>query len=357
MSIHKLPLIAVGHTLKPKLRLPSNAQFRFRTLSAIASQGNASTLDRSYLYVPTSSDRMLEKSLSTNSDVIIYDLEDSVPPSAADKTSARVRLQKFMASKPTTQLPRPERIAVRLNSTNTPFFRDDIAQTLQLSSVRTLVLPKVNSARDLDYVSREIYSASALQFTREPHPLRLVASIESAKSLFNLGSIARWQSEHGPALGGKLVALLFAAEDYCADTAIIRTRSRQELLYTRSQIAVTAKAFGLNAIDMVCVNYKDLDYLREECEDGRRLGFTGKQAIHPTQVDVIQSTFVPSAKEILRAARILRRMEQAHDEQIGAIGLELESGGKEMIDAPMLKQAENIIRIAKSAGLEIPQIQ
>ena len=56
----------------------------------------------------------------------------------------------------------------------------------------------------------------------------------------------------------------------------MRTRNRQELLYTRSQIAIAAKAFGLEAIDMVCIHYKDLDYLREECEDGRRLGFTGK---------------------------------------------------------------------------------
>jgi len=97
----------------------------------------------------------------------------------------------------------------------------------------------------------------------------------------------------------------------CADTSILRTRSRQELLYTRSQIAIAAKAFGLESVDMVCVHYKDLDYLKEECEDGRRLGFSGKvhslffflqdvllpfsqQAIHPSQVDTIQSTFVPS---------------------------------------------------------------
>ncbi|EED82273.1 predicted protein [Postia placenta Mad-698-R] len=137
--------------------------------------------------------------------------------------------------------------------------------------------------------------------------------------MINLREIAAWQSEYGRPLGVTLSALL-------------------ELLFTRSQIAITAKAFGLDAIDMVCVNYKDSDYLKEECEDGRRLGFNGKQAIHPTQVDTIQSTFVPSDKEILRAATILHRMQQAHVSQQGAIGLELEGGGKEMIDAPMIKQ-------------------
>ncbi|PCH40142.1 citrate lyase beta subunit [Wolfiporia cocos MD-104 SS10] len=333
-----------------------------RTLTALSHNALGDSagpqLNRSYLYVPTSSNRMLEKSLSTPSDVIIYDFEDSVPPSATDKNGARERLRKFFEAKSLAELPRPERIAVRLNSIDTPFFENDIAQALRTPSIRILVLPKIHSANDLHHVSRKIFTASAMNGVRNPteRPLSLVASIESARSLVNLREIASWQSEYGPSLGVSLSALLFAAEDYCADTSIIRTKSRQELLYTRSQIAITAKAFGLNAIDMVCVNYKDLEYLKEECEDGHRLGFNGKQAIHPMQVDIIQSTFVPTEKEIFRAARILRRMEQAHASQRGAIGLELEGGGKEMIDAPMIKQAENIVRMAKAAGLKIPDV-
>ncbi|KAI0712220.1 citrate lyase beta subunit [Earliella scabrosa] len=315
-------------------------------------------LGRSYLYVPATAERMLEKSLSTPSDVIIYDLEDSVPPSPADKTSARARLAHFLSTR-SGSLPSSERIAVRLNSNTTPFFADDILQAMRLPCIRTLVLPKVHSAQDLHHVSEEIYMAYRAHKFRSPDgpPVQLVASVESAKAMYNLGEIAAWQSRWGAATGGTLAALLFAAEDYCADTGIIRTKSRQELLYTRSHIVVTARAFGLRAIDMVCVNYKDLDHLRDECEDGRRLGFTGKQAIHPSQVDTIQSTFVPSSKEILRAARILRQMEKAHLSHKGAAGLELEGGGMEMIDAPMIKQAENIVRIAKAAGLPIPEVE
>ncbi|KZT73832.1 beta subunit of citrate lyase [Daedalea quercina L-15889] len=332
----------------------------FRTISTASEDAIVRTqLNRSYLYVPAASERMLQKSLVTNSDIIIYDLEDSVPPTKTDKEGARERLVQFLCSKPKTELPCPERIAVRLNATNTPFFEEDLAAALRVPSIRTLVLPKVHSVQDLHHVSRIIYSFSNFNATRNPtkQPLQLVASIESARALVNLGAIAGWQSEHGPSLQVSMSALLFAAEDYCADTSIIRTKSRQELLYTRSQIAITAKAFGLDAIDMVCVNYKDLDYLREECEDGRRLGFNGKQAIHPTQVDIIQSTFMPTEQEILRAARIVKKMEQAHGAQRGAIGLELEGGDKEMIDAPMLKQAENTIRIATAAGLPIPDVQ
>jgi len=186
-----------------------------------------------------------------------------------------------------------------------------------------------------------------------------VASIESATALFHIGDIARWKSKNREEAGGVLTALLFAAEDYCADTSIIRTKSRMGLLYTRSQVVVAAKAFGLDAIDMVCVNYKDPDYLRDECEDGRRLGFDGKQAIHPSQVDIIHETFMPAEQEILRAAKIVHMMEVSHRTHKGAFGLETGDGkgGKEMIDAPMLKQAQNTLRLAKAVGATIPQVE
>ncbi|KAI0667573.1 citrate lyase beta subunit [Trametes maxima] len=322
--------------------------------------GGGEALGRSYLYVPATAERMLEKSLTTNSDVIIYDLEDSVPPSPADKEGARNRLAHFLSTR-ASSLPSSERIAVRLNSNSTTFFRDDIRQAMHLPCIQTLVLPKIHSVQDLDDVSETIFEAftHGNDGSRAPNgpPINIVASIESAKAMHNLGTIAGWQSRYGHAFGGKLSALLFAAEDYCADTGITRTPSRQELLYTRSHIVITAKAFKLKAIDMVCVNYKDLEYLHDECEDGRRLGFTGKQAIHPSQVDVIQSTFVPSPKEILRAARILQQMEKAHLSHRGAAALALEGGGAEMIDAPMIKQAENIVGIARAAGLTIPDVK
>ncbi|KAG1804005.1 citrate lyase beta subunit [Suillus variegatus] len=318
-----------------------------RTLSTTGNGKTDQALRRSYLYVPSSSDRMLDKSLSTPSDIIIYDLEDSVPPSPHDKDSARQRLSTFLSRTPEHKLPHPDRIAVRLNDITTPFFEHDISEILKSPFVRTLVLPKIHSARDLHHVSRAVRTSRAR--TSTPFPIRIIASVESARSAWNLGEIASWASEYGPDVGGKLGALLFAAEDYCADTSVVRTPSRLELLYVRSQIATAAKAFGLDAIDMVCVNYKDLDYLKDECEDGRRLGFNGKQAIHPTQVDIIHSTFVPTEKDS-------PPMEVAHSSQKGAFGLEMEGGGKEMIDAPMLKQAENIIRVAKAAGLEIPGV-
>ncbi|KAI0260196.1 citrate lyase beta subunit [Gloeopeniophorella convolvens] len=328
-----------------------------RQFSAIQENGK-NQLRRSYLYVPASSEHMLQKSLTTNSDIIIYDLEDSVAP--LDKEDARERLAGFLTVRslakttPTDKLPSPSRIAVRINSPQTPFFERDIVRALTIPSVRTLILPKINSTDDLETVTDAMEA-----YGRSHGIINLVASIESARALHNVGEIARWESVYGQEKGGKLAALLFAAEDYCADTSVIRTASRQELLYARSKIAITAKAFGLDAIDMqVCVNYRDTDYLKDESADGRRLGFSGKQAIHPAQVDVIQSTFVPTEQEILRAANILHMMAQAHGAQKGAIGLDIgdDKGGKEMVDAPMLKQAEKTVELARAAGLPIPTV-
>ncbi|KAH9080442.1 citrate lyase beta subunit [Lactarius deliciosus] len=367
------PIALVSHpTYCPVTRSNVQPRLQPRRHSSSVAQAHTTQLRRSYLYVPASSERMLQKSLVTPSDVIIYDLEDSVAPSEEGKILARERLAEFLTKTPAEELPHPSRIAVRVNSTHTSFFERDIVSILTIPSVRTLVLPKVHSVEDLEMVTDAMEA-----FGRSQGTIHLVASIESAQALHNIGGIAAWKSVYGPEKGGELRALLFAAEDCtipswftfilgwlneclldCADTSVIRTASRQELLYPRSHLSVAARAFGLEAIDMVCVNYKDLDYLRDECTDGRRLGFSGKQAIHPSQVDIIQSTFVPTEQEILRAAKIVHQMAQAHAAQTGAIGLDLsdDKGGKEMVDAPMLKQAQKTIHMARAAGLPIPTL-
>ncbi|EUC53665.1 HpcH/HpaI aldolase/citrate lyase family protein [Rhizoctonia solani AG-3 Rhs1AP] len=292
---------------------------------------------------------MLQNSLSSPSDAIIYDLEDSVAPK--EKNRARIALLDFLQGQS------PERAArtfVRLNAIDTPQFVDDITTVLKWPDLQGIVMPKIHSAEHLDKVA---------SYVPEGRPLSIIASIESARGLWHAGHIAGWKTN---AISPFISSMdrpafhfdyQFAAEDYCADTHIIRTKTRQELLYPRSQMATAAKAFGLQCIDMVCVNYKDPDLLREECQEARRLGYDGKQAIHPNQVETIQSTFVPTEKELARAAKIVSQMAHSHESATGAFGLDASgSGDVEMIDAPMLKQAEAMIAKAKAAGLEIPHV-
>ncbi|KAB5594273.1 Citrate lyase subunit beta-like protein [Ceratobasidium theobromae] len=292
--------------------------------------------------VPASNDRMLQKSLASPSDALIYDLEDSVAPN--EKYRARTALIDFLQKQPPEHA---QRTFVRLNALDTSQFQDDI---LTMACPTRIVMPKIHSVDYLDKV--------AFLSTKAGRPLNIIASIESARGLWDAGRIAGWNHTARSGVGDKVAvsALLFAAEDYCADTSIIRTRSRHELLYPRSQMATAAKAFGLQCFDMVCVNYQDETVLREECEEARRLGYDGKQAIHPNQVSIIQSTFVPTEKELLRASKIIAQMERSHASSTGAFGLDVSGDGKniEMIDAPLLKQAEATIAKARAAGLKIP---
>ncbi|WVQ98422.1 hypothetical protein IAU59_005545 [Kwoniella sp. CBS 9459] len=294
---------------------------------------------RAMLYVPGSNPRMLEKSLSSPADSIAYDLEDAVAP--AKKPEARKLIADLLNS---DRLPRGEVVA-RINAVGTGFEEDDLNAVLPTKNLSAIALPKTNSPEHIAYlISRINTLAPPHKRSDGPEPIKIIAMIESAKAMIGIEGIAASGKGH-------LDALLFAAEDYCADVGLIRTPSRQELLYPRSKLVTTAKAFGLQAIDLVCVNYKDKEALREESEEGRRLGFDGKQAIHPEQVDVIHQSFAPSEKDILKAARVKFSFEYYNRAGKGAYTLD-----GAMIDAPVYKQAIKVLAQAESAGLPIPEI-
>ncbi|PAV17277.1 citrate lyase beta subunit [Pyrrhoderma noxium] len=332
--------------LRHQPRHPAQVLFvRLQHVSAPASIEETPRLRRSYLYVPSSDERKLNKSLQTNSDVIIYDLEDSVDERSKDL--AREKLHKFLTD-PEIVLPFRERIAVRVNAVSTRHFKKDVETLIGINGISTIVLPKIHGKNDLDNCYKPI--CKKLEKTRNfKGPLNIVASIESAQALVLIDRITNWEYK-GKRKHAVLSGLLFAAEDYCADTSITRTKNFQELLYARSKIATYARAYKLEAIDMVCTALHDPSQLQLECQSARELGFSGKQAIHPDQVETILNTFVPSDKEIERAQKILSQMAESNKEGKGAFGLVSESGASEMIDEPMVKQATNTLRLAKAAG-------
>lgn len=208
-----------------------------------------------------------------------------------------------------------------------------------------IALPKTNSPDHIAWlVSRINELAPPEKRTGGASPVRIVGMIESAEAMVNIDAIAASGRGH-------LDSLLFAAEDYCADVGITRTPSLLELLYHRSRLVVAAKAFGLQAIDLVCVNFKQPDVLARECEDGHRLGFTGKQAIHPNQVDEIQRAYAPSDAAVRKAARVKFSFELNDSAGKGAYALD-----GAMIDAPVYKQALKVLALATAAGLPIPEI-
>ncbi|RSH78814.1 uncharacterized protein EHS24_001729 [Apiotrichum porosum] len=299
----------------------------------------APVMRRAMLYVPGSNPRMLEKSLASPADSISYDLEDAVSPSA--KPAARKLVAELLDSE---RRPKGE-VMARINAVGTGFEIDDLDTVLRTRNIEAVALPKTNDPDQIEWVVSRIDALCPPEKRRGgANPLRIIGMIESAEAMVKIERIAA-------AGKGHLDALLFAAEDYCADVGIARTESRAELLYHRSKLVVTAKAFGLGAIDLVCVNYKDPEALRVESEEGRRLGFTGKQAIHPNQVDVIQRAYAPSEASILKAARVKLSFELNDKAGKGAYGLD-----GVMIDAPMYKQALSTIAMAVAAGIPIPEV-
>ena len=285
---------------------------------------------------------MLTKSLGLTSDNVTYDLEDSVTPTA--KPSARTQLASHLSS--LSQRPQSiSELAVRINAVSTPFALNDLTDLAPTPLVDAVVVPKVESAADLTFVSDVLrHVAPERHAEGSGNPVKIIALVESARAIMDLSSICK----ASPYLSG----LIFAAEDFALDLSITRTPELTEFLYARSAIVTAAKAFGLpSAIDLVCTSFRGeqgLETLAKECEGGKGMGFNGKQCIHPSQVEVVQKMFAPTDEEAEWAVRVVIGDEKAAAAGRGAWTLD----GK-MIDAPVTGKARAIAAKAEQCGMDV----
>ena len=289
--------------------------------------------------MPSSSSKFLEKSRSLTVDTVSYDLEDSVTPS--HKAAARSNILSFLSQ------PRPKNIkelSVRINAVSTGLALEDLNTVLKAPNLDAIVVPKVNSAKDLHFVTDVLRHALPQRHADGGQPIKILALIESAEAIMNLNEICR----ASPYLSG----LIFAAEDFALDLSLTRTPALTEFLYARSAIATAARAHNLpSTIDLVCTSFRGeegLKALEEECTQGKGLGFNGKQCIHPTQVETVQSTFAPREKEVEWAVRVAIGDEKADVGGRGAWTLD----GK-MIDAPVVGKAKATIKRAQICGFDV----
>ena len=225
---------------------------------------------------------------------------------------------------------------------------------LRAPNLDTLVVPKVNSASDLHFVTDVIrhtlpgrHPATPDSSPPKTPPIKVLALIESAKALSDLSSICK----STPYLSG----LIFAAEDFALDLSLTRTPSLTEFLYARSAIATACRAHNLpSTIDLVCTSYKGeagRKTLEEECLGGKGLGFNGKQCIHPSQVEIAQRAFAPDEKEVEWAVRIVIANEKADKQGRGAWTLD----GK-MIDVPVVGKAKAIVSKALLCEFNVTEL-
>ncbi|MGK3736108.1 MAG: citrate lyase subunit beta-like protein [Bacillariaceae sp.] len=310
--------------------------------SEIIAQGQQQRPDRprrSLFSVPGSDERKILKAQTLDADSIVLDLEDGVAYDRKDVAREIVRNTLLDTSKifggkkynsNTTEL------CVRINGLDTnEIALNDLNAILPCDRLQAIVIPKVECASDIHFVSRMIDTHC------NNKDVRIIAAIESAKGFLNLREIANTSTTS--TMNQRLDALVFASEDFCADIEAIRTQDGNELLYARSQLVITAKAYSLQAIDMVHINFRNLNELKNECITGRQLGFTGKQAIHPNQIDIIHEEFSPSLKDIIFATKVVKEFQ--HTTTIDGKGSCVVDGI--VVDLPVYKWAVKICKWAE----------
>jgi citrate lyase subunit beta/citryl-CoA lyase len=268
---------------------------------------------RSWLFVPADSERKVEKALDSEADAIIFDLEDSVVP--AQKAAARDILKNL-----------PKRSNgpewwVRVNPLGSEFHKDDL-KLIGSAYVHGIVLPKAESGADVIQLAHRTGNI----------PIHAIVT-ETAASLFGLLS---YRDPKSP-----LVAMSWGAEDLSAALgASSKYEASGELSFTyklaRSLCLAGAVAAGVQPVDGVFADFRDEEGLRAEAEAARREGFTGKLAIHPAQVPVINAAFMPSEDDVRHAEEIVAAFEAHPDAGV------LSVGGK-MVDRPHLVQARRVL--------------
>ena len=291
---------------------------------------NQPRLRRSVLFMPGDSMRKIEKATRLDADSIVMDLEDGV--ALNNKAAARATIAEALR---TLDFGRRERL-VRLNPPGSGLLDDDLAVTAP-AAPDGFVIPKVESAADVQTVSRKLAAVEAAHGWAEGS-LRLVAVVETALGVMNLKEIA--QSD------ARLEALMFGAEDLAGDIGAVRTAAGWEVFFARSAVVTAAAAYGLQAIDMIFVDFQNPDGLAEECRAARQMGYAGKMAIHPKQIAIINREFSPTPAEIDRARRLVAAHRAHQQSGRGAFAFE----GK-MVDMPVIRAAEHVLARARQAGL------
>ncbi len=278
---------------------------------------------RSVMFTPGDRPEMLQKAPDAGADVVVFDLEDAVSP--GQKSNARETVREVLAD-PSFD---PDcEVCLRVNPVGLGA-DDDLEAVLGESDGRldSVMLPKAESAADVD---RLVSHLSGYDVT-----LPVLALVESARGVLEADAIAAVDATD---------ALVFGAEDLAADVGATRTRDGLEVLYGRERVVTAAAANDCAAIDTVFTDFGDEEGLIEATEFAIQLGYDGKMAIHPDQVAPINEAFTPDPEELEWARAVLEGKREADAEGRGVFEVD-----GEMIDAPLIAQAERIVERADAA--------
>ncbi len=297
-------------------------------------------LRRCELSTPGSNEKMIEKALGTAADVVFLDLEDAVAPN--QKVEARGKLIQALRSLNWGKKTR----AMRMNNIETEYAYQDVIEVVEKAGdyIDLIIIPKVKSARDVFWVDTLLTQIETRLKMRKKIALEVL--IEEVQALINVEEIAKSSS--------RLEAIIFGPGDFSASQGVRMTTIGGSVTtypgdiwhYARSKIVVAARAAGIDAIDGPYADFRHPEGYREEAIRSVTMGFAGKWAIHPSQIEIANEIYSPTREEVDRARRLESAYAKAEDEGLGAITFE-----GVMIDAASVRIIRNVIEKADLIGM------
>lgn len=288
---------------------------------------------RSVLYVPASNDKALAKIARLSCDAVIIDLEDGI--AQADKASAREKLAGIVANRPVANHfgQRCEMI-VRINARSSGEGMDDLLAAADCLP-DGILLPKVDTPRDI------LEAGDALDENLVPDDVKLWAMIETPKAMLNIGAIA----ELGRDPASRLACFVAGTNDLVKGTGVLATPDRRYLVPWLMQMVLAARAGGLDVLDGVFNDFRDLDAFSSQCAQAAAMGFDGKTLIHPAQIEAANNAFAPSSEAVAEARAVKAAFSLPENAGKGVIALD----GK-MVERLHLAQAEKLLAKATAIG-------
>lgn len=292
---------------------------------------------RSLLFVPADGGRKLDKAMASGADAVIVDLEDSI--SVERKAAARKNAADFLND--AVKLPKRPRLLVRVNGLATGLTDADLDAVVP-ACPDAIMLPKAEGGAAVIQADAKLTAREAIAGLPDGHVKIVAIATETATSLFLAGTYT--------GSSARLQGLTWGAEDLSVELGAEVNRDAVGRFFAPYQLAralclAGAAAAQVQAIDTVSVEYHNVPAVRREAEEARRDGFTGKMAIHPAQVPVINEVFTPTAAAIARARDIVAAFESNPGK--GTIGID-----GVMYDRPHLERAKQLLARVSAAGIE-----
>lgn len=298
-------------------------------------------LRRSELSTPGSSEKMMAKAAASDADVVFLDLEDAVAPS--EKRAARGKIVTALTMMDWGRKTR----AVRINNVETEYAYEDIIEVVEGAgeALDVIIVPKVRTPRDVWFVDTLLTEIEAKhRWTRR---IGLEVLIEEVEALIHVEEIARCSP--------RLEAVIFGPGDFSASQGVStsavggsdESRYPGDIWhYARNKIVVAARAAGIDPIDGPFAAFGDPQGYRREAVRSATLGFVGKWAIHPSQIDIANEVYSPEQQEVDRARTLSRAYEEAESQGLGAVAV-----NGDMVDAASVRILRNTIATADLIGM------